>query len=66
MPCSAQGAEVDDRFLSDYECHVFFPRELRLLFLMTGFGVESVWGNYSREPFRETSRTMIITGRKRG
>jgi hypothetical protein len=26
-----------DRYVSDFECHVYYPRELELLFRCTGF-----------------------------
>jgi hypothetical protein len=55
---------VARRFLSDYDCHVFFPRELQLLFLHAGFEVENIWGGYDRSPLQERSRQIVIVGRK--
>lgn len=53
---------VDERFLSDYECHVFFPRELLLLYICAGFVVQKLWGDYLDGPFAEHSRVMILSG----
>lgn len=53
---------VTERFLSDYESHVFFPRELELLYTWAGFTIQKVWGDYQGGPFRERSRVMIISG----
>ncbi|MEO7275004.1 MAG: class I SAM-dependent methyltransferase, partial [Vicinamibacterales bacterium] len=52
------------RSLSDFESHVYFPRELQLLFLCTGFVVDAVFGDYRPGPLRETSRQMIAVGRR--
>lgn len=54
----------DDRFIDDYEAHVFFPTELRLLFLIAGFEIEAEWGGPGGEPFTHLSRTMIFCGRR--
>jgi hypothetical protein len=43
---------------------VYFPRELRLLFLHTGFEIEDFFGDYSRRPLRASSQMMIMIGRK--
>jgi SAM-dependent methyltransferase len=51
-------------YIDDFESHVYFPRELRLLFLHTGFGIEDVYGDYNRRPLRATSQLMIMIGRK--
>src|SRR5688572_10257282 len=56
--------QVQERFVSDYESHVYYPRELILLFLHTGFEVESVYGDYRGRPLTENSRNLIIVGRK--
>jgi SAM-dependent methyltransferase len=51
-----------NRFLSDYEHHVYYPRELELLFRMTGFCVESIWGDYQRSPLQNHSNTLVMVG----
>ncbi|HWI58991.1 MAG TPA: class I SAM-dependent methyltransferase [Bacillota bacterium] len=55
---------VTERFVSDYECHVFYPRELQLLFLLAGFRVERLWGNYQRGRLGEASTQLIVAGTK--
>jgi ubiquinone/menaquinone biosynthesis C-methylase UbiE len=59
-------SENPERFLSDYESHVYFPRELQLLFIATGFEIEAVWGGYGQYPLVHTSREIVICGRKVG
>ncbi len=53
-----------ERFASDFESHVYFPRELELLFLHTGFEVESRWGDYAFGPLDAMSRLIVMVGRK--
>jgi SAM-dependent methyltransferase len=52
------------RFVSDFEGHVYFPRELELLFRVAGFEVEATWGDYRFGPFDATSRQIIMVGRR--
>ena len=58
--------EAVDRYVSDFDCHAYYPRELELLFRFTGFHVEARYGDYDRHPFRSTSRQVIMVGRKQG
>ena len=53
-----------DRYVSDFDCHVYYPREVELLFRITGFAVEAWFGDYSARRFRATSRQMIAVGRR--
>jgi hypothetical protein len=53
-----------DRYVSDFDCHVYYPRELELLFLLTGFSIEARFGDYVPRPLRPTSRQLIVVGRK--
>src|SRR5262249_17920585 len=53
-----------DHYLSDFESHVYFPDELRLLFVTTGFDVEAVWGDYSFRRPRSWSREIVMVGRR--
>jgi hypothetical protein len=53
-----------DRYVSDFACHVYFPREIELLFRATGFTVESRYGDYRMRAPRSTSRQLIVTGRR--
>lgn len=52
------------RTISDFESHVYYPREMELLFLHTGFTVEAVYGDYRGRPLRASSREMIFCGVK--
>jgi SAM-dependent methyltransferase len=56
-------ADRVDRYVSDFECHVFYPRELELLFRMTGFEVHARYGDYYMRPLRPTSRQLIVIGK---
>ena len=53
-----------ESYIDDFESHVYFPRELRLLFLHTGFEIEDFFGDYNRRPLRASSQLMIVIGRK--
>lgn len=53
-----------ESYIDDFESHVYFPRELQLLFLHAGFEIESVFGDYNRHALRAGSRQMIMIGRK--
>lgn len=56
---------VVDRYVSDFESHVYFPREVQLLFLHTGFEIETTYGSYFERPLRPSSSEMIVVGRKK-
>lgn len=53
-----------DRNVSDLDAHVYFPRELLLLFLFTGFEIERVYGDYQFHPLGPASPQIIVVGRK--
>jgi SAM-dependent methyltransferase len=53
----------NERYLTKLDMHVFFPRELQLLFLATGFGIEAIYGGYDWKPFGRGTR-QIVVGRK--
>ena len=53
-----------ERYVSDFESHVYFPRELQLLYLCAGFVVEAIYGDYRLRPLHEDSGQMIIVGRR--
>jgi len=59
-----QGKNAVERYIDDFESHVYFPRELHLIFMHAGFEIESVYGDYSRHQLRSLSRQMIVIGRK--
>jgi SAM-dependent methyltransferase len=54
-----------DRYVSDFDCHVYYPREVELLFRYTGFAVEAWFGDYAMRPLRTWSRQLIGVGLKR-
>jgi hypothetical protein len=53
-----------ESYIDDFESHVYFPRELQLLFLHAGFEIEDVFGDYDRRPPRATSTLIVMIGRK--
>jgi SAM-dependent methyltransferase len=52
-----------ERYLTRLDMHVFFPHELQLLFLASGFQVEAIYGGYDWKPLGRGTR-QIIVGRK--
>lgn len=57
-------AGENERYLTTLDMHVFFPRELQLLFLAAGFRIEAIYGDYDWKPFGRGTR-QIVVGRKR-
>lgn len=57
-------ASETDHYVSDFESHVFYPREVELLFRLTGFRVEAWFGDYSMRRLRTSSRQLIGVGVK--
>jgi hypothetical protein len=53
-----------DRYVSDFDCHVYYPRELELLFRITGFSIERWFGDYAMRSLGRASRQMIVVGVK--
>jgi hypothetical protein len=53
-----------DRYVSDFDCHIYYPREVELLFRVTGFRVEAWFGDYSMRRLRTSSRQLIGVGVK--
>lgn len=53
-----------DRYVSDFDSHVYYPREVELLFRLTGFSVEAWYGDYSMRRPRTSSRQLIGVGVK--
>jgi SAM-dependent methyltransferase len=53
-----------EHYVSDFASHVYFPREIELLFRVAGFTVESRYGDYRMRAPRPTSRQLIVTGRR--
>jgi SAM-dependent methyltransferase len=55
-----------DRYVSDFDSHVYYPREVELLFRLTGFRAEAWFGDYSMRRLRASSRQLIGVGVKTG
>lgn len=53
----------NERYLSKLDMHLFFPRELQMLFLSTGFSIDAIYGDYLWKPFGKGTR-QIVVGRK--
>lgn len=53
----------NERYLTKLDMHIFFPRELQLLFLASGFAIEAIYGGYDWKPFGRGTR-QIVVGRK--
>lgn len=51
-----------DRYVSDFDCHVYYPREVELLFRLAGFSIETWFGDYSMRRLRTSSRQLIAVG----
>jgi len=49
-----------ERFLTKLDMHIFFPRELQLLFLASGFRVEAIYGGYDWKPFGQGTRQIVV------
>lgn len=52
-----------ERSMTRLDMHIFFPRELQLLFLASGFAIEAIYGSYDWKPFGQGTR-QIVVGRK--
>ena len=59
-----QRGRAVESYIDDFVCHVFFPRELRLLFSHTGFEVEETLGDYRGRALKADSPVMIMIGRR--
>jgi SAM-dependent methyltransferase len=55
-----------DRYVSDFDSHIYYPREVELLFRTSGFEMDTWFGDYRARRFRATSRQMIAVGRRPG
>ena len=57
-----QDARLIERYISDFTSHVYFPRELVLLYMMSGFTIESVWGDFAFRAPGPGSRDLVMVG----
>jgi SAM-dependent methyltransferase len=51
-------------YIDDFASHVFFPRELALLFIHTGFTIEGTLGDYHGRDLNAQSPLIITIGKK--
>ncbi len=49
-----------ERYLTRLDLHMYFPRELQLLFIASGFTIEAIYGDYDRRPFGKGTRQIVI------
>ena len=54
-----------ESYIDAFASHVFFPRELHLLYLSTGYEVERTLGDYHERPLKLGSPLIIMIGRQR-
>jgi SAM-dependent methyltransferase len=52
--------------IDDFLSHVFFPRELALLFIHTGFEIERTIGSYNGKDLTPASPLIIMIGKRDG
>jgi predicted O-methyltransferase YrrM len=50
--------------LEDFASHIYFPRELTLLYLHAGFSIETVWADYTFRAASSQAREIVMVGVK--
>lgn len=53
-----------ERLVTDYSSHVYFPAELELLFLSTGFEIAEQYGGYAFVPVGRTSDFVVTVAQR--
>ena len=61
-----QHGRAIESHIDDFASHVFFPRELALLFIHSGFEIERTLGDYRGRPLAANSPLIIMTGKRPG
>jgi len=59
-----QHGRAIESYIDDFKSHVFFPRELALLFVHTGFAIERTLGDYRGRPLAPNSPLIIMIGKR--
>lgn len=54
----------DERFVTDFPSHVYFPSELELLFATTGFEIMQRYGDYGFGPLGRSSPYLVTLARR--
>lgn len=49
---------------SSYDAHVYFPSEISLLFHLSGFDVQAMYGDFSCHPIAQCSQKLIVVGQR--
>jgi SAM-dependent methyltransferase len=55
---------LSERLVTDFVSHVYFPAELELLFLSTGFEIAQQYGDYQFVPVERTSPYLVTVARR--
>lgn len=55
---------LTERYVTDYHNHIYFPAELELLFIVSGFEIAHQYGDYSFGAFGRTSPFVITVARR--
>ena len=58
------GDDDTDRFVSDFPSHVYFPSEIELLCVTSGFEIEQQYGDYGFVPVGRASPYLITLARR--
>jgi len=59
-----QHGRAVESYIDDFKSHVFFPRELELLFIHTGFAIERTLGDYRGRALGPNSPFIIMIGKR--
>jgi SAM-dependent methyltransferase len=59
-----QHGRAVESYIDDFQSHVFFPRELALLFVHTGFVIERTLGDYRSRALAPNSPLIIMIGQR--
>jgi SAM-dependent methyltransferase len=59
-----QHGRAVESYIDDFASHVFFPRELALLFIHAGFEIERTIGDYRGRPLASNSPLLIMMGKR--
>jgi trans-aconitate methyltransferase len=61
-----QHGRAIESYIDDFASHVFFPRELALLFIHARFEIERTLGDYRSRPLAANSPLIIMIGKRAG
>jgi hypothetical protein len=53
-----------EQYIDDCASHVYFPRELELLFIHSGFEVEHTFGDFRGRTLKPNSPLIIMIGKR--